>query len=58
MALVATGRLNKEVGGELGITEITVKQHRGQVMRKMGANSLADLVTMAARLGLKPAPKG
>jgi len=50
MALVVAGRLNKQVGGELGISEITVKAHRGQVMRKMGADSLADLVRMAARL--------
>lgn len=50
MALVVSGRLNKQVGGELGISEITVKAHRGQVMRKMKARSLADLVRMAARL--------
>jgi FixJ family two-component response regulator len=55
MALVVSGLLNKQVGGELGISEITVKAHRGQVMRKMKADSLADLVTMAARLGLSPA---
>jgi FixJ family two-component response regulator len=48
--------LNKQVGGQLGISEITVKAHRGQVMRKMKADSLPDLVTMAARLGLHPAP--
>jgi FixJ family two-component response regulator len=54
MALVVSGLLNKQIGGELGITEITVKAHRGQVMRKMNAGSLADLVTMAARLGLPP----
>ena len=53
MALVVSGLLNKQVGGELGISEITVKAHRGQVMRKMNADSLADLVTMAARLGLR-----
>jgi FixJ family two-component response regulator len=53
MALVVSGLLNKQVGGELNISEITVKAHRGQVMRKMKADSLADLVTMAARLGLK-----
>jgi FixJ family two-component response regulator len=52
MALVVTGLLNKQVGGELGISEITVKAHRGQVMRKMKARSLADLVIMAARLQL------
>lgn len=53
MALVVSGLLNKQVGGELGISEITVKAHRGQVMRKMKADSLPDLVTMAARLGLR-----
>jgi FixJ family two-component response regulator len=52
MALVASGRLNKQVGGELGISEITVKAHRGKVMGKMKADSLADLVNMAARLRL------
>jgi FixJ family two-component response regulator len=58
MALVVSGLLNKQVGGELGISEITVKAHRGKVMRKMKAGSLADLVTMAARLRLAPARKG
>jgi FixJ family two-component response regulator len=57
MALVVSGLLNKQVGGELGISEITVKAHRGQVMRKMKAESLPDLVTMAARLGLRSALK-
>jgi FixJ family two-component response regulator len=57
MALVASGLLNKQVGGELGISEITVKAHRGQVMQKMKADSFAELVKMAARLGLAPAPK-
>jgi FixJ family two-component response regulator len=55
MALVVAGLLNKQVGGELGISEITVKAHRGQVMRKMKADSLPDLVTMAARLGVRSA---
>jgi FixJ family two-component response regulator len=57
MALVVSGLLNKQVGGELGISEITVKAHRGQMMRKMKADSLPDLVTMAARLGLRAAAK-
>lgn len=52
MALVVSGRLNKQVGAELGISEITVKAHRGQVMRKMKAESLPDLVRMSSRLGL------
>lgn len=52
MALVVSGLLNKQVGFELGISEITVKAHRGQVMRKMKARSLPDLVNMAARLGI------
>ncbi|MGH8638074.1 MAG: response regulator transcription factor [Burkholderiales bacterium] len=56
MALVVSGLLNKQVGGELGISEITVKAHRGQVMRKMKADSLPDLVTMAARLALRSPP--
>jgi FixJ family two-component response regulator len=57
MTLVVAGLLNKQVGGELGISEITVKAHRGQVMRKMKADSLPELVTMAARLGLRSALK-
>jgi FixJ family two-component response regulator len=56
MVLVASGLLNKQVGGELGISEITVKAHRGKVMQKMKADSLADLVKMAVRLRLAPAP--
>jgi FixJ family two-component response regulator len=50
MNLVVTGELNKQVGGELGISEITVKAHRGKMMRKMQAGSLIDLVNMAAML--------
>lgn len=52
MALVVTGMLNKQAAGELGISEKTVKAHRGQVMQKMKAESFADLVNMAATLGL------
>ena len=55
MVLVVSGLLNKQVAGELGISEITVKAHRGQVMRKMKADSLPALVNMVARLGLATA---
>jgi FixJ family two-component response regulator len=55
MSLVVRGLLNKQVGGTLGISEITVKAHRGQVMRKMRARSLPELVSLAARLGLETA---
>jgi FixJ family two-component response regulator len=58
MGLVVSGRLNKEVGGELGISEITVQAHRGRVMQKMRADSLAGLVNMAARLPLTPSLQG
>jgi len=57
MALVVSGLLNKQVGAELGISEITVKAHRGRVMRKMKADSLPDLVKMAVQLRLTPASK-
>jgi FixJ family two-component response regulator len=52
MALVVCGLMNKQVGGQLGISEITVKAHRGRMMRKMKAGSLADLVNIAAKLGI------
>jgi FixJ family two-component response regulator len=54
MALVTAGRLNKQAAGDLGISEITVKIHRGSAMRKMGARTLADLVRMAEALQIKP----
>ncbi len=55
MKLIVTGMLNKQVGLKLGISEITVKAHRGKMMQKMKADSLADLVKIAVRLGLAPA---
>jgi FixJ family two-component response regulator len=58
MALVVSGMMNKHVAGELGISEITVKAHRGRVMRKMEANSLADLVKMSTSLGFAPNANG
>jgi len=56
MALVVTGLLNKQVAFDLGISEITVKAHRGRVMHKMQANSLVDLASMAAKLHLRQMP--
>jgi FixJ family two-component response regulator len=56
MALVVSGQLNKQIGGELGISEITVKAHRGRAMEKMKADSLAELVNMAARLRIGRPP--
>jgi RNA polymerase sigma factor (sigma-70 family) len=57
MELVVAGRLNKQVGSELGISEITVKAHRGQMIRKMKAKCVPDLVKMAEKLRLAPAAK-
>jgi FixJ family two-component response regulator len=57
MSLVTRGLMNKQVAGELMLSEITVKIHRGHVMRKMGARSLADLVRMAETLGISSFPK-
>jgi len=56
MGLVTTGLMNKQIAGQLGVSEITVKVHRGSVMRKMNARSLADLVRMADALGVRRAP--
>jgi FixJ family two-component response regulator len=55
MALVVTGRMNKQIAADLSLSEITVKVHRGHVMQKMGARSLAELVRMADRLGISDA---
>jgi FixJ family two-component response regulator len=56
LALVVTGLLNKQVAGELGTTDLTIKAHRGRVMRKMGAGSLAELVRMAEKLKISSEP--
>lgn len=56
MGLVTSGLMNKQIAGQLGVSEITVKVHRGSVMRKMNARSLADLVRMADALGVRRAP--
>lgn len=58
LALVSAGLMNKQVAGKLGVSEIMVKVHRGNVMRKMGAKSLADLVIMAEALGIRPSKYG
>jgi FixJ family two-component response regulator len=57
MELVVTGLLNKQIAAELGTSEVTIKVHRGQLMRKMGANSLPDLVRMAGKLEIPPLQK-
>jgi FixJ family two-component response regulator len=56
LALVATGLKNKQIAFQLNVAEITVKAHRGHVMQKMGAQSVADLVKMAEALGIKSPP--
>jgi FixJ family two-component response regulator len=52
LGFVAAGLLNKQIAGEMGVSEVTVKMHRGNIMRKMQARSLADLVRMADSLGV------
>ncbi len=52
MKLVTAGRMNKQIAGEIGVSEVTVKFHRGNIMRKMGAKSVAELVRMAEALGM------
>jgi len=54
MALVASGLMSKQIAGQIGLSEITVKVHRSHIMKKMGARSVADLVRMAEALGAKP----
>ena len=54
MALVASGLMSKQIAGQIGLSEITVKVHRSHIMKKMEARSVADLVRMAEALGIKP----
>jgi FixJ family two-component response regulator len=58
MSFVTAGLMNKQIANEIGLSEITVKIHRGHVMKKMGARSLADLVRMAEALGVRAKPEG
>src|ERR1700682_6277164 len=55
LAFVTSGLMNKQIAAEIGLAEITVKIHRGHIMKKMGARSLADLIWMAETLGIRPA---
>jgi FixJ family two-component response regulator len=57
MGLVTGGLMNKQIAGDIGVSEVTVKMHRGNVMRKMGATSLAELVRMAETLGVRHAKR-
>jgi FixJ family two-component response regulator len=57
MALIVSGLMNKQVADKIGLSEITVEVHRGCIMQKMGARSLADLVRMAEALGIRPPAK-
>jgi FixJ family two-component response regulator len=57
MAFVLSGLLNKQIASEMNVSEITVKVHRGQVMRKMKARSMPDLVRKAESLGIEPCPR-
>jgi FixJ family two-component response regulator len=58
MGFVTAGLMNKQIAAEIGLSEITVKIHRGHMMKKMGARSLADLVRIAEALGIRAKPEG
>jgi FixJ family two-component response regulator len=58
MGFVTAGLMNKQIAAEIGLSEITIKIHRGHVMKKMGARSLADLVRIAEALGIRAKPEG